>query len=524
MSKLAGKYSSQTRPACFPIKPAELGRHSGRYVTPPGFGAAPGSSIFCTARVGLALCGLFLAWGQAPVRVARAEPLRVDNPAAEKKLYPEIEEGKKKLAKQDVDGALESFNEAAKAHPDLANGRVQLATYFLAANRQRDGRVHLEKAVVEHPEDPDAYLVMAELALGDRQWTAAGLLADRAIVLAKAWKGDADKKNETLKRAYLDAAIVAQAHDRWEDARRMLGDLLKLAPDDAKGHFRLGQVLFELKKQKEAFAELEAAARMDDEMPSPEATLARMYDKAKDRASAEKWMKMAVSGDPKKLKTRLDVAGWYLMIGDLDEAKAQVAEALKLDENSADALMLAGRIARFAKDYPQAQKYLERAYLEAPGAGAVANELALTLVEMGEDERKRALTLADATYRQTRETEAAATLGWVCYRLGRMDEAERAFNSVASAGQFSPDAIYFFATLADERNRGEGAKPMLEAALKSDGQFAYRAEAQKLYDRLSKKPGKPAKSSKAAVTKSGASKAAKAAAVKTEEPAEDEEK
>ena len=77
----------------------------------------------------------------------------------------------------------------------------------------------------------------------------------------------------------------------------------------------------------------------------------------------------------------------------------------------------------------------------------MANELALTLVEIGEDERKRQFTLAEATYRQQHNAETAATLGWVCYRLGRMGGTERMFNAVASANPFSPDAAYFFATL-----------------------------------------------------------------------------
>ena len=178
-----------------------------------------------------------------------------------------------------------------------------------------------------------------------------------------------------------------------------------------------------------------------------------------------------------------------LRVGSLEDAKAQVDEALALEPDSQDALYLAGRIARFAKDYPLAQKYLERSYLESPGAGAVANELALTLVEIGEEERKRALQMAEATYRQLRDAETASTLGWVCYRMGRMEDAEKVFNAVASASQLSPDAIYFFATFADDRGRGELVKPMLDIALKSDSQFAYRAEAQKLADRLSKKPG-----------------------------------
>ena len=84
---------------------------------------------------------------------------------------------------------------------------------------------------------------------------------------------------------------------------KLLADLLKSNSDAAVAHYRLGQVLFELKKQKEAYAELQAAARMDEDIPSPEVTMAQLYDKGKDRANAEKWMKQAVAADPKKAKT-----------------------------------------------------------------------------------------------------------------------------------------------------------------------------------------------------------------------------
>jgi predicted Zn-dependent protease len=437
----------------------------------------------------LVLVAAVLGFGGLTAGRACAEPLRVDSAAAaEKKAYPELDEARQKLAKQDLDGALDDFNAAAKAHADLPGGRILLAMAYFTANRPREGRAQLEKAVTETPNDPDAYLLMAEIALREGRWTDAALLSDKAIPLAKAFKGDAERKKDIGKRAYLNAAGAAKSQERWEDARKLLADLLKALPDSAVAHYRMGEALFELDKQKEAYAELQAASRMDDEIPSAEITLGQLYDNAKDRANAEKYMKLAVASEPKKLKTRMDVALWFLRTGQLDDAKAQIDEALAIDPNSPDALLLAGRIARFAKDYPTAQKYLEKSYLETPGASAVANELALALVEIGEDERKRALTLADATLRQSRDAESAAILGWIFYRLGRMDDAERCFNSVASSQQFTPDAIYFFATFADDRNRGEATKPMLEAALKSDAPFAYRAEAQKLYDRLSKKP------------------------------------
>ncbi len=321
-------------------------------------------------------------------RWAVAEPLRIDSSTTEKKVYPELEEAKRRLAKQDIEGALESFNAAAKAHSDLPNSRVQLANVYFSINRPREVRVQLEKAITDFPDDPETYLVMAELALREGQWTDAGLLSERALLLLKGFKADADKKKDLGTRAFLGAAMTAQQHERWEDARKLLTELIKANPDSAAAHFRLGQVLFEMDKQKEAYAELQAAARMDEDIPSPEMTMAQLFEKNKDRANAEKWMKQAVAVDPKKLKTRLDAVQWMLRTGDLEGAKTQVTEALAIDPESQDALFLAGRVARFSKDYVQAQKYLERSYLESPGAGSVANELALTLAEIGEEERK----------------------------------------------------------------------------------------------------------------------------------------
>ena len=288
----------------------------------------------------LVLVCLIAACGVIGAGPARGEPLRVDNPAASgEKKYPEIEEARKKLAQQDVDGALEALNAAAKAHPDLPSGRVQMAQAFFVMNRARDARIQLEKAVMENPDDADAYLTMADVALREGQWTVAGLLSDKALSIAQAFKGDADKKKDLLKRAYTGEAYAAREHEQWEEARKVLTALLKVEADNAKAHFQLGQVLFELKKAKEAYAELQAASRMDEDIPSPEATLGRLYEKAKDRTNAEKWMKQAVASDPKKIETRLEVAQWLLSIGRADDAKTQVEAALAVDPESQEALV-----------------------------------------------------------------------------------------------------------------------------------------------------------------------------------------
>ena len=73
-----------------------------------------------------------------------------------------------------------------------------------------------------------------------------------------------------------------------------------------------------------------------------------------------------------------------------------------------------------------------------------------------------------------------------------MEDVERSVQRRGVGESVSPDAAYFFATFADDRNRGDSAKSLLEAALKSDAPFAFRARGE-LYDRLSKSAAAPAK-------------------------------
>ena len=88
----------------------------------------------------LAIVAALGAGGLTTSRTACAEPLRIDDTAAaDKKAYPELDEARQLFAKQDVEGALDAFNAAAKAHADLPNGRILLATIYFTVNRPREG-------------------------------------------------------------------------------------------------------------------------------------------------------------------------------------------------------------------------------------------------------------------------------------------------------------------------------------------------------------------------------------------------
>ncbi|MBI2827501.1 MAG: tetratricopeptide repeat protein [Planctomycetia bacterium] len=475
------------------------------FATRRAMGGGARAIFGCVGRWAALAC-LAVACGVSLARPGGAEPLKVENaPKKEAKKYPQVEEAKQKFLKMDVDGALDLLKAAAKANPDLPNGRVQLASFFFAANRLAEGRAQLEKAVVDAPDDPEPYLIFADLAMREGQTTDAGLLFEKALALSQATKAPDERKKDFLKKAYFGVAMSAVAHEQWEDARKNLAILITVDPESAAAHFHLGRVLFEVKKTKEAYAELQAAARMDEKIASPEATMAKLYERAKDRANADKWMDQAVKAAPKSAKTRIEVAQWFMDTNRLEQAKPQIEEALKLDPSSENALYLAGQIARYSRDFPNAKRYFEKAFLEAPANPSIANELALTLNEMGEDPRQRAQSLAESTYRQNQQSpQAASTLGWIYYKMGRLDEAERLLNLAMAPVTVSPDTAYFYARLAEGRNRTDQAKALLELALKTQGPFAYRQDAQKLFDQLAKRaPSSAPPSTPAAPTGKG---------------------
>jgi hypothetical protein len=85
-----------------------------------------------------------------------------------------------------------------------------------------------------------------------------------------------------------------------------------------------------------------------------------------------------------------------------------------------------------------------------------------------------------------RSTEAAATLGWVYYRLGKIKEADGVLSRLILASDLRPNAAYYIARVAVRQGRNDQAKQMLEGALKTKLYFTKRPDAEYLLEQLTK--------------------------------------
>lgn len=424
---------------------------------------------------------------------AWAEPIASDKVIEDDSVkYREVQQAVEKFKASQFDEALELLEVAAARHPEISPAPVMLARLFLSAGNVGQARAQLERQIIAKPDDPEAYEALANLALAERRITEAGLLYDKVAELTAKMEGESKRKKDLSIRAAAGQATVAETRGNWELARQKLEAWAKLEPKNYRPLFRLGQVLFKLNRPEDAYKQFQAAQQLSDQAANPDIVMGRLYfqsgNDVANRDKAAQWFNQAIKNSPTSPSARVGIAEWLWETGKLDEAKQHADEALKLKGDSLDAHLVRGLIARFQKDYAEAEKQFEAAYLSSPSNFAASNQLALTLLDEGSAPKlRRALELAELNVKQfPNNPEAAATLGAVLLKQDRTEEAARLLQQVLASGTVSGDAAYYLGQLFAKRSQNDEAKKFLRAALDAKGPFANREAAQALLDQISK--------------------------------------
>lgn len=432
-----------------------------------------------------------------------AAPAKADKENTPPKIQ-EVVDAIESFKKRDFDETLKQLEAAVKKHPELPPAQIIMFQLFGQSNQAALARMALERAVLADPNDPEAYVILGDIALQERRVTEADLMFSKAKELVKSLT-NTQRKEILEPRIISGLAAVAEAREKWALAQSNLEALLKISPKDAVAMQRLARAMFQQKNTSGALDKLREAARVDPKnVLTPEAALGGFYEGFGDRKNATTWMTQALKTAPEDLRTRLVVARWALETGQIEEARTQAEKALKLDPKSLDAKLLLGVIALHQKNFKEAEKQFQDAHLQSPSLFAATNNLALALAEQTDESKKpdlaklrRAVEYANANYQQNpRNAEAASTLGWVLFKAGDLDRAEQALRLAASSGNLSPDTAYYLAQVFYVRGHKEEAKALLDAVLKSKAPFSMRAEATELSEKLKSEPAPKKDSSK----------------------------
>jgi len=444
----------------------------------------------------------------APLATEDVIPSSTDEEDATKKEYKEIKDAAAKFQARDFEGALTLLEQAHTKYPELPPGQVILAQFFYQAAKGSTGqqqaqlmalfRAALERAVDKNPADPDAYLFLGDLAYAQSRVTEAELLFSKANALTDAMEDSNVRKADLHKRCLAGNASVAEARSKLPEAVKLLTEFATLAPDNPVAHYRLGMAQFKNKEARSAFDSFKKAVALKAELGPPGLIMARLFEQqantqgnAAAKKSADDWIAYSLKQGEKDATAQLGVARMYWDRDDIANAKKYAAQAVKLSPDSRDAKLLQGLIARYEKDLPGAEKLFEEIYKLDPANFAAANQFVIALVDQQDQTKQgRALAIAEANWKDNQATAAyptaAATLGWVYYRLGRADDAQKMLQVAMQAGRgnISGDTAYYVAKTLVDIDRKDDAKKLLEETLKGKGPFPYRAECQELLSQI----------------------------------------
>jgi Tfp pilus assembly protein PilF len=400
----------------------------------------------------------------------------------------ELEEIANKVRGGRIDEALGLIKEKAAKHPEWSPAQLILARLLFGANQAVPGRRALEQAAVEAPDHPEVYLTFGSLALNDGRLSDARLNFENALSLARADRWKEDRLSTFRREAFAGLAAVAESREDWKLAEIRLKALLDLDSKNALARQRLGAVLFRLGKPKDAFDALTQAVQDNTGLEPAAVSMARLFSQKGDLKKVEEWFDYAQQVDPKSSRVHLARASWLLDQGRATAARPEIETAAKLEPGSKESQRLRGLIAWHLRDLAAAEQIFESLHREAAADPAVANGLALSLIEQDDSaKRKRGLELAEVNALQfPRSHEFLATLGWALYRAGRTEQADQKLRSAVSGGRTTPDIAYFLARVMTDKGQTEDARKVLESATKLPGAFAHREDATSLLKSLTK--------------------------------------
>ncbi len=394
----------------------------------------------------------------------------------------------------DFEQAKKMLEEICQKDPKLPPPGIFMVQ-FAATTRQNDRvRFWLDQATWNYPNDPEAFILLAEFAINDNRLTEAKLLADKGVSLLGniAANEERHKAVETLAESV--QGTVALMRGDWETARSHYEKLTAGAPDNSEYLDRLGLIAAQQGQYEKAIDLYQRAIAKGAKLPTPKLIVSRIASQQGKTDVADKYfaeVMKATDVDPESIRLAVSI---QLNRGDIGEADKFLARAIEAEPNNLDNFLLAGRINLFKRDYPAAEKCFQDAILISPNNYIAVQGLALSLAEQNEPLKKeRALAYAKNNVQRSGESlDSVATLAWVYFKSDQLVEAEYLVNLILNSGELTPLDAYYLAEITAAVKQTDKALLLVKIATGSKGNFMKRTEAEALQKKLESELDNPA--------------------------------
>ena len=302
-------------------------------------------------------------------------------------------------AQGDLPSAIAQWNDVAKAFPDDAESRAQLAELYRLTSDHDRAQDYARQALIRDPKNIDAYKTLLRSNLDRKQFAMAELVGVRA---------------------------------------------LKISSTDPDLYLAIGDVQMAKGSADKAAAQYQKALDANAGFVPARLALARLALKDEDYAAAEKHLSRAVADGGGTAEVHLDLGVAYRGLGQPDKALAEYDAAEKLQPRLAAVYLNRGIVLQRYKDMPEKSLELYKQYVALSGGeSALANDAPVLALRREAEQLVAAKSQAKAQEQQAKTLEDAQKL-----QQQRMKDAEDrtakgtpAKGTAPDKGKDSPDKL-----------------------------------------------------------------------------------
>lgn len=365
------------------------------------------------------------------------------------------------LAQHRLDEALASLRQAAQISPRHPAPKLQMARVFLE-QRNANAAVGLaEEALTVAPRFALAHAIVARAYMAQGQ----PAKADQHVnLLVKSFPNSPDAK------AQLGSLLVLKRDAKG--ARSAYEAALKLDPRQVEALGGLATLELQEGRTKEAIALVEGRFGESPDNPDLVFLAGETYARAKDWARAEGAYKRVVELAPDRLDVFERLGRIYFVQNRLDEARKEFETMAARQPGAAGPGTMVGIIHQLQGRTPEARAAYERLLQANPNSPVAANNLAMILVESGENVDVALGHAQTAKRLLPTDPDIADTLGQVYLKKGLADQAMRSFEECTTRAPGRADCWLNLADARAQAGKKAEALAALDRAVKTDPSLA----------------------------------------------------
>lgn len=319
---------------------------------------------------------------------------------------------------------------AARRPENRANLRL-LAQVLFEKGEVAGGEKILRGLLATDPDDEQARRLLAAEFLRDRRFSEARPLLEEGLRRA----GTDGKSAEQRRALGIELGYLDYLQKDYAPARRALEPL---AISSGAVNARATRLLLAVARDAEDFAyglaRAKAAASAESESAEWKAAAAEFQWRTGDREAAQEALaRLAASED---LERVLAAADAYARVKEFSAAARVAREASRRFPDNTEALFRLGSSLERGGTTAEAEKVFLQLLQERPNDAAAQNYLGYMWADRGVHLEKARELLEKAVLREPRNGAYRDSLGWVYFRLGRLDAAEK---NLVEAHRREPD-------------------------------------------------------------------------------------